>query len=161
MRIIEFIKEQKERVAVIVDTVDRLQRSFKEMPILDELLEKDVLELHFVKEGNTLSKDANSNQKLMWNMGVVMAQSYTDTLSDNVKRSIQHKVTKGEWSGPAPLGYLNSIDTLTSTKTIILDTERAYLIKKFFEEYATSVYSLAELGRKVKDWGFVPVKAML
>ena len=153
MRMIEFIKAQKERVAVIVDTVDRLQRSFKETPILNELLEKDVLELHFVKEGNVLSKDANSTQKLMWNMGVVMAQSYTDSLSDNVRRSIRHKLAKGEWSGPAPLGYLNSIDTLTGGKTIILDTERSFLIKKFFEEYATGVYSLAELGRKAKDWG--------
>ena len=153
MRMIEFIRAQKEKIAVIVDTVDRLQRSFKETPVLNELLEKDVLELHFVKEGNVLSKDANSTQKLMWNMGVVMAQSYTDSLSDNVKRSIRHKVAKGEWSGPAPLGYLNSIDTLSGGKTIILDTERAYLIKKFFEEYATGVYGIAELARKAKDWG--------
>ncbi len=79
-------------------------------------------------------------------MGVVMAQSYIDSLSDNVKRSIRHKVEKGEWSGQAPLGYLNSIDTLTGGKSIILDNERAYLIKKIFEEYATNVYSLAELG---------------
>ena len=82
-----------------------------------------------------------------------MAQSYTDSLSDNVKRSIRHKVANGEWSGPAPLGYLNSIDPLTSKKTIIPDPERGYLIKKFFEEYSTGVYSLAELGRKTKGWG--------
>ena len=80
---------------------------------MNELLEKDVLELHFVKEGNVLCKGANSTQKLMWNMGVVMAQSYTDQLSDNVRRSIKHKVANGEWCGAAPLGYLNSIDTLT------------------------------------------------
>ncbi len=64
-RMIEFIRAQKEKIAVVVDTVDRLQRSFKETPILNELLDKDVLELHFVKEGNVLSKDANSTQKLM------------------------------------------------------------------------------------------------
>ena len=95
MRMIEFIKEQKGCIAIIVDTVDRLRRRFKETPILNELLEKDVLKFHFAKERNILSKDANSNQKLMWNMGVVMAQPYRDTFSDNVKRSIQHKVEKG------------------------------------------------------------------
>ena len=153
MRMIKFIKAQKEKIAVIVDTVDRLQRSFKETPVLNELLEQDILELHFVKEGNVLSKDANSTQKLMWNMGVVMAQSYTDSLSDNVKRSIRYKVSKGEWSGPAPLGYLNSIDTSTGGKTVIQDPERAFLIKKFFEEYATGAYSLNELARKTKGWG--------
>ncbi len=152
-QMIDFIKAQKERIALIVDTVDRLQRGFRETPVLNDLMNRDVLELHFVKEGNVLSKDANSTQKLMWNMGVVMAQSYTDQLSDNVKRSIKHKISKGEWSGPAPLGYLNIDDPDTKSKTIIPDPERAFLIKKLFQEYATGVYSQAELIRKAKGWG--------
>lgn len=153
MRMIEFIKQQGDKVALVVDTVDRLQRSFKEKPLLDELLQADVLELHFVKEGNILTKESNSTQKLMWNMGVVMSQSYTDSLSDNVKRSVKHKISNGEWSGPAPLGYLNVDDALTGKKTIVLDTERAFLIRKFFEHYALGTYSLAELTRKLKGWG--------
>jgi site-specific DNA recombinase len=152
-RMIEFVQKQKERIALIVDTVDRLQRSFRETPILNDLMEKDYLELHFVKEGNILSKDANSTQKLMWNMGVVMAQSYTDQLSDNVKRSIKHKISNGEWSGPAPLGYLNTDDPDTGRKTIIPDPERGFLIKRLFEEFATGVYSQAELIRKAHGWG--------
>ena len=95
-RIIEFVKARKERISVVIDTVDRLQRSFKETPVLNELMESNCLELHFVKEGNVLSNDASSNQKLLWNMGVMMAQSYTDQLSENVKRSIKHKIDNGE-----------------------------------------------------------------
>ena len=34
---IAFIKKQKEQVALICDAVDRLQRSFKEVPILEDL----------------------------------------------------------------------------------------------------------------------------
>lgn len=86
-------------------------------------------------------------------MSVMMAQSYTDSLSDNVKRSIKHKVSNGEWSGPAPLGYQNTVDPLTGKKTIIPDPERAFLIKKFFDEYATGAYSLNEMGRKMKGLG--------
>ncbi len=152
-RMIEFVKSKKGRIAVVIDTVDRLQRSFKETPVLNDLMERDCLELHFVKEGNVLSKDANSTQKLMWNMGVVMAQSYTDQLSDNVKRSIKHKINNGEWSGPAPIGYLNADDTDTGRKTVIPDPERAFLIKRLFQEYATGVYSQAELIRKAREWG--------
>lgn len=157
-RMIEFIKTQKERIALIVDTVDRLQRSFRETPVLNDLMEHDYLELHFVKEGNVLSKEANSSQKLMWNMGVVMAQSYTDQLSDNVKRSIKHKISNGEWSGPAPLGYLNMDDPNTGRKTIVHDPERAFLIKRLFQEYATGVYSQAELIRKAKGWRLRTIK---
>jgi site-specific DNA recombinase len=152
-RLIAFVKAQKGRVALVVDTVDRLQRSFRETPVLNDLMEQDRLELHFVKEGNILSKDANSTQKLMWNMGVVMAQSYTDSLSDNVKRSIRHKTKKGEWSGPAPLGYLNADDTDTGRKTIIPDPERAFLVKRLFTEFATGTCSQAELIRKARGWG--------
>ena len=157
-RMIEFVKARKERIALVIDTVDRLQRSFKETPVLKELMESDFLELHFVKEGNVLSKDANSTQKLMWNMGVVMAQSYTDQLSDNVKRSIKHKINNGEWSGPAPLGYLNAVDPDTRRKTIIPDSERAFLIKRLFEEFATGVYSQSELIRKASTWGLITKK---
>ena len=152
-RMIKFIRDRKEKTAVIVDTVDRLQRSFRETPIFNDLLEKDLLELHFVKEGNVLSKDSNAFQKAMWNMSVMMAQSYTDSLSDNVKRSIKHKISNGEWSGAAPLGYINTIDPITVKKTITLDPERAFLIRKFFDEYATGAYSLNELARKSKEWG--------
>ena len=157
-RIIEFVKAQKERIAVVIDAVDRLQRSFKETPVLNELMESDCLELHFVKEGNVLSKDASSNQKLLWNMGVMMAQSYTDQLSENVKRSIKHKIDNGEWSGPAPLGYLNAVDPDTGRKTIIPDSERAFLIKRLFEEFATGVYSQSELIRKASTWGLITKK---
>lgn len=60
MRMIDFIRNKKGKVAVVVDTVDRLQRSFRETPIFNDLLEKDLLELHFVKEGNVLCKDSNA-----------------------------------------------------------------------------------------------------
>lgn len=157
-KMISFIRGRKEKIALVVDTVDRLQRGFKETPVLNDLMERRILELHFVKEGNILSKDANSTQKMMWNMGVVMSQSYTDQLSDNVKRSIRHKTSNGEWSGPAPLGYLNAIDPDTGRKTVIPDPERAFLIKKLFQEYATGAYSQAELIRKAKGWGLRTLK---
>lgn len=43
MRLIAFIKAQKEKTALIVDTVDRLQCGFKEKLMLYNLLEKGVL----------------------------------------------------------------------------------------------------------------------
>ncbi len=64
-QMITYIKRQKMKIALIVDTVDRLQRSFRETPIFNDLIQQDILELHFVKENNVLSKNANSTQKLM------------------------------------------------------------------------------------------------
>jgi DNA invertase Pin-like site-specific DNA recombinase len=150
---IKFITQQKGKVALIIDTVDRLQRSFRETPILNELMQRDVLELHFVKEGNVLSKDASSTQKLMWNMGVVMAQSYTDQLSDNVKRSMKHKVQSGEWISKAPIGYYNDADKITGKSILTIDRSTSPFIKRVFEEYATGLYSIHEIKRRADDWG--------
>ena len=150
---INFIKRQKTKIALIVDTVDRLQRGFRETPIFNDLMQQDVIELHFVKEDNILSKNATSTQKLMWNMGVVMAQSYTDQLSDNVKRSLDHKIRNGEWVTQAPFGYKNTRDSATGKSVIILDENTAPFIRKFFVEYATGAYALSELVDKANAWG--------
>jgi site-specific DNA recombinase len=152
-RMIEFIGKQKQRTALIVDCVDRLQRSFTHTPVLNALMEKDVLEIHFVREGNIIDKAATSMQKLMWNMGTVMAQSYTDQLTDNVRRSIKHKLAKGEWIAQAPLGYLNVIDPATGRNTVTLDLQRAGLIQRLFLEYGSGVYSMTELRQKTEQWG--------
>ena len=152
-QMIEFIGQQPQRIALIVDCVDRLQRSFTHTPVLDALMREDKLEIHFVREGNVLDKDATSSQKLMWNMGVVMAQSYTDQLSDNVKRSVRQKISQGEWIAKAPLGYLNAVDSEAGHNTVILDKERAFLVKKLFTEYATGTVSMHELARRSKNWG--------
>src|SRR5574343_450279 len=46
-KVIEEIEKSKEKVALIVETVDRLQRSFKESVMLDEFRKQDKLEIHF------------------------------------------------------------------------------------------------------------------
>lgn len=136
-QMINFIISKNEKLALVVDTVDRLQRSFRETPVFNDLMEKEALELHFVKEGNILSKRANSTQKLMWNMGVVMAQSYTDQLSDNVRRSISFKVRNGEWCGLAPFGYMNALEGNTGKATVIPDPNNAEIVRRI--RYASAL----------------------
>ena len=152
-RLIQFIGKQKQRTALIVDCVDRLQRSFTHTPVLNSLMEKDLLEIHFVREGNVIDRNANSMQKMMWNMGTVMAQSYTDQLADNVKRSIKHKIAKGEWIAKAPLGYRHEPDGKTGRSRIVVDPDRAHLVQRMFLTYVTGTASFAELRRKTIEWG--------
>lgn len=47
MEAIKFAKAQKEIIAVVADKVDRLQRSFKESSLLNELINQEKIELHF------------------------------------------------------------------------------------------------------------------
>ena len=85
---IKFIEKQKEPVALICDKVDRLQRSFKEAPILEKLRKSGKLEIHLVAEGQVLHKDSTDHELMVYNMLVAMAESYCSHLSICIKRGI-------------------------------------------------------------------------
>ena len=148
---INFIKKQKETINLVCDKVDRLQRSFKEMPIIDELRRSGKLILHFFVEGQILDANSNSSQIMAYQMYIMMAESYTNSISDNVKRSFERMRQEGKITGTAPIGYLNKNDGRGKTD-IILDPDRAFLVKRIFEEYATSLYSMQEIRKKTIEW---------
>ncbi len=153
MAMIKFVKSLREPVAIAADKVDRLQRSFKEYPLLDALVQQGKIELHFNTENYVIHKDSMSEERLMWSMGVIMAQSYIDSMRDNVKRSFDHKIRMGEWICKAPIGYLNVKDEGSRRGDIIVDEECAPIIVKLFETYATGAYTISEMTRTAKDWG--------
>ncbi len=148
---INFIKKQKETINLVCDKVDRLQRSFKEMPIIDELRRSGKLILHFFVEGQILDANSNSSQIMAYQMYIMMAESYTNSISDNVKRSFEKMRQEGKITGTAPIGYLNKNDGRGKTD-IILDPDRAFLVKRIFEEYSTGLYSLKEIRKKTIEW---------
>ena len=148
---INFIKKQKESINLVCDKVDRLQRSFKEMPIIDELRKSRKLILHFFVEGQILDANSNSSQIMAYQMYIMMAESYTNSISDNVKRSFERMRQEGKITGTAPIGYLNKNDGRGKTD-IILDPDRAFLVKRIFEEYATGLYSMQEIRKKTIEW---------
>src|SRR5438128_6730467 len=49
--VISLIMKSKEPIALVTDTVDRLQRTFRETSTLDDMRKTGKLELHFVREG--------------------------------------------------------------------------------------------------------------
>ena len=101
------IRKSKEIIALVADTIDRVQRSFKESVVLEELRKKGKVEIHFMREGLVLNVKSNSAQILCWDMGVMFARSYVLQLSDNVKRSKEQAVKIGNWIGLAPIGYIH------------------------------------------------------
>ncbi len=153
---IDFAKKQKEVIAVVADKVDRLQRSYKETPLLNDLIERAKIELHFYTENCIIHKHSTSQDRMIWNMFVMMAQNYVDSLKDNVNRSIAQKLRQGEWISTAPIGYLHVKSGNSNDRgkgKIIVDHERSHLIKKIFETYATGSHTLPEILKKTKEWG--------
>jgi site-specific DNA recombinase len=153
---IDFAKKQKEIIAVVTDKVDRLQRNNKETPLLNDLIEREKIELHFYTENCIMHKYSTSQEKMVWNMFVMMAQNYVDSLRDNVNRSIAQKLRMGEWISAAPIGYLhinNGSKHDRGKNEIVVDKMRAPLVRRLFEEYATGAYTLGQMVKKIKEWG--------
>jgi site-specific DNA recombinase len=150
--IIKTIQASKEPIALVADTIDRVQRSFKESIILGDLLKSGKLQIHFIRENLILHKDSNSSDLIRWDMGVMFARSYVLQLSDNVKRGNEQKVRSGEWTGKAPIGYLN-IPLENEKHTIVPDPERSQYIRKIFEIYGEGNCSMKMLADKMKALG--------
>ena len=144
-----------EKIVLFVDTIDRLQRSFRESVIFDDLRKRDKVEIYFYRENLHIHQNSNSADLLRWDMGVMFARGYVLQLGDNVKRAFEQKRRNGEWTGGVRLGYLNiPLDEgKRLRKDIIIDPEREHLIKKMFELYASGNYSYTTVRDEITKMG--------
>jgi site-specific DNA recombinase len=86
----------------------------------------------------TVRFEPDPQGKFMLNIMFGQSKYYVDALSENTKSGLREKVRRGEYPGLAPIGYLNDY----RTKKIVVDRERAPLVKEAFERYATGTVTL-------------------
>lgn len=139
-------------MTLVTDTVDRLQRSFRETPLLDELRKAGKLELHFLREGLIVNQFSNSAQLLQWDIGALFASSYVRQLSDNVKRSKEQSLKNGEWTSKAPFGYIN-VTLPSGKKDIEVDPLTAPYVIKMFEMYSLGNHSYKSIAEEMTKLG--------
>ena len=87
--------------------------------------------------------------KFMLNIAFGQSKYYVDNLSENIRRGHRAKLRKGIWPSFAPLGYTNN----HKTRDIDVDSEKAPLVRKGFELYATGKYTLKQIAKALKDLG--------
>ncbi len=144
---------------MVVDSIDRLQRSFKESALIDEPRKDKIIEIHFYKEGFVLNKNSSSTDILRWDFGILGAKMYVAAISDNVKRGNRYALESGEYPGKPPIGY-QKVLLENGKPTFILDKTRAYLIKKIFELYSEGIYSLVDLVKQCQEWNLTSNKSV-
>ena len=151
---IQFIEKQKHKTAIVVHTLDRLQRGFGECEKIKELLKADKIEVHFIVESLILDKFSSDDDFTRYDFGILSAKLYLTSMNKNVKRSQKYNREAGLWQGLAPIGYLNAKDERRRA-TLILDPERAPIIKQIFEEYASGVHSLKSVWLSATEKGLM------
>lgn len=155
-QMIDFIKKSKEKIAVLAYNTDRLQRDFDEQSLeLKGMVNKDQAEIHFVSTNQKITSKADSSTKFRYGLDVLLANDYSNRISDNVKRSNQKKLQEGTILGDSPLGFLNKprVDKKKEKVEVYIDPERGHLVQKIFEEYATGLYSMEDLRLMAEQAG--------
>ena len=69
---------------------------------------------------------------------------YVDNLSQNVKRGIREKIRRGEYPGPAPLGYINNL----KKHNIEVDPEKFEIVKDVIENFAYGLINIPGIQDK-------------
>lgn len=148
--VIKEIEQSNEPIALVADTVDRVQRSFRESVQLDDLRKAGKLEIHFYRESLVINKDSNSADLLRWDMAVMFARSYVLQLSDNVKRKQEQMLRSGLYPSRPPYGY-KRIPIEKDKTEIVVDEFTSRVVQKAYEWYATGSFSMDLLRKKLKE----------
>lgn len=160
--IIDKINRSREIIHLFVDTIDRLQRSFRESVIFDDLRRDGKVEIYFYRENLHLHKNSNSSDLIRWDMGVMFARSYVLQLSDNVKRRFEEKRRAGEWTGTVPFGYVGVMaDRKKRLRSdIVADPLNASVVKQIYEMYLSGKHSVSTIRDFLNKEGIKTVKGM-
>ena len=139
---VAFFKRNRSCRILLVEKTDRLYRNFRDAATLEDL----EIEIHFVKEGQILSKDAKSPVKFMHDIRLAVARNYSENLREEVNKGMCEKASQGTYPARAPFGYRND----KATRTIEIHPERAPIAKRVFELYASARHSLSSLAKAIR-----------
>ena len=95
--------------------------------------------------------DDSSTGKLMEGVLAAFAQFDNDVRSDRTRAGMRAALQIGRWTFLAPLGYLNA--PRATGKSLMPDPERAPLVRKVFDAYATGRYTKQQVLQKATAWG--------
>jgi site-specific DNA recombinase len=141
---LQYLEKNREVRHILCEKTDRLYRNFKDYVLIEDL---DPI-IHLVKENEILSRESRSHQKFIHGIKLLMAKNYIDNLSEETKKGMLQKASEGYYPSFAPLGYFNVEKNINGRKIkgISIDKSRYYIIKKMFELYATSNYTLQQIA---------------
>ena len=95
--------------------------------------------------------DDTSTGKLMEGVLAAFAQFDNDCRSDRTRAGMKAALELGRWVFLAPIGYLNAPRAMG--KSLMPDSERAPLVRRAFEEYATGRFTKEQLLKQARAWG--------
>ncbi|MHB8259420.1 MAG: recombinase family protein [Bacteroidia bacterium] len=145
-KFLTFIKSSKIKIdTLLVSRWDRFSRNVNESYNMIAKLKKLGIEVNAIEQ----PIDFNiPEQKMMLSFYLTIPEIENDRRALNTTNGMRKNMLEGCWVSTAPFGYKNARDS--SNKPILLIiTEKAELIKKAYELFASGTYSIDELRKEM------------
>ncbi len=138
---------EKKIDAVFTVHSDRIARNMQNYLYLKTLFRDNQVKLFFVQLPNL---DDSAGSIMMDQMFGIVNEYHRNITSDKVTMTMEGKARLGYFPGLAPLGYKNITRLDVSVeragqKIVVKDLERAPLVKKAFELYATGNFNVFDI----------------
>lgn len=129
--------------AVVVHKIDRLARSIEDHVAIRATLRRSGVQLVSVTE----NIEETASGRLVEGIHALMAEFYSANLSSEIRKGMDQKAKMDGWPTRAPIGYRNVREKAVGKDIakVVLDPERALLVREAFRLHATGEYSLPEL----------------
>jgi DNA invertase Pin-like site-specific DNA recombinase len=136
---------------VLVHKIDRLARNVYDHATIKALLKQRSIQLASVVE----NVDDSVPGQLVENIMASIAQFYSANLSEEVKKGMRQKVTRGGWPHLPPCGYVSAKNPDGRGAHIEVHPRKGPLVTRAFECYATGNYGLRMLALRLAAEGLV------
>ena len=147
MRLLALCRGQSRPNVVLVHKIDRLARN-----VFDHATIRALLKQHHIKLASVVENvDDSVSGELVENIMASIAQFYSANLSEEVKKGMRQKVMNGGWPHRPPRGYIR-VKTEQS-RSIEIHPAEGPLMKRAFEWYATGLYSVKALTKRLAAAG--------
>lgn len=130
---------EKENIQhLIVEKMDRLLRNLPDYGLAEQIVESGVT-IHLVREGK-LHKDSTAHERLVFGFKALLAKSYSDNLSEEIKKGTRKKIEQG-----IPLRQLYGYRQ--KEKKVIVIKKEAKNIRRIYKEYlgGLNIIEIADL----------------
>ena len=148
----EYCKKKKDIYALIVWRLDRLCRNTDDyIMTFKPMFEKSGMLILSVTENNDID---NPYGRYMRNLQINNAELESNLISIRTVANLKEKAKQG-YSPVAvpPVGYKRV--KIDKKNICVIDTEKAFYVKKIIEMYATGLYSYAVLAKRMATEGFI------
>lgn len=130
---------------LIAEKTDRLTRNIHDLARIHELMRKG-LTVQLYREGIEIDDNSDPSVHLTFHIIASVASYIAANIGREARKGMKEKALQGGLPFKCPVGYAPAEDPKDqSRRTVVVDPERAPLVKRAFELYASGSHSLSTL----------------